>query len=38
MRTKIDSWIKENREDMKDEDTYVSTEIKKRLEALGYFT
>lgn len=38
MRTKIDSWIKEHGEDMKDEDTLVSTEIKKRLEALGYFT
>jgi arylsulfatase A-like enzyme len=38
MRTKIDSWIKEHREDMKDEDTHISAEIKKRLEALGYFT
>ncbi len=38
MRSKIDFWIRENRKDVEDEDTHVSTEIKKRLEALGYFT
>jgi arylsulfatase A-like enzyme len=37
MRSKIDSWIRDNREDVEDEDTHVSAEIKKRLEALGYF-
>jgi arylsulfatase A-like enzyme len=37
MRSKIDSRIRDNREDVEDEDTHVSAEIKKRLEALGYF-
>jgi arylsulfatase A-like enzyme len=37
MHSKIDSWIRDNREDVEDEGTHVSAEIKKRLEALGYF-
>jgi arylsulfatase A-like enzyme len=38
MRSMIDSWVKEHKEDIEDENTHITAEIKKRLEALGYFT
>jgi arylsulfatase A-like enzyme len=38
LHKKIDGWLKDNRGHMEDEDIAVSAEIKKRLEALGYFT